>query len=402
MRRLLPLALGGAVAALVGVAVAASRHAEPTQSSPLRPDGGWSAAWTLSLVAAFALYVGGLLLLRRAENRTRAVIAVAVAIQLLPLASPVLLSRDVYLYWIFGRIGAVHGGDPYVDTPSEFPQEPAYEETGSDWRRSTFPYGPVFAGVAEVHAAAAGDSTDDAMLFYKLLGAALVVACAVVVGRTARDGPFAAALVGWNPLLAIHFAGGGHNDALMILPVLAALVLAARGRAVASGVGWAVGAAVKWVPLVFLPLELLRDRRRRALVVLGSFVTASALIAVVAALRYDSSRTAVAASISRQTSDVNSLSTPFRLMEVAGAPERLAILFCAALFAAAYGWLLWQAWRGRARHGLAAGLLLLAVPWPQPWYALWPLGFSALDEDRAARVLAVALSAYYLRDALPS
>ena len=45
--------------------------------------------------------------------------------------------------------------------------------------------------------------------------------------------------------------------------------------------------------------------------------------------------------------------------------------------------------------------MLLATSWLQPWYAIWALPLAAIEEDTLARVLAVALSAYFLRDAIP-
>ena len=85
----------------------------------------------------------------------------------------------------------------------------------------------------------------------------------LLAARLARDRPFALAFVGWNPLLAIHFAGGGHNDALMMALVLAALALAAAGRRGLAGVAWAPSIFVKWVPVVFLA-PARRSRRARA------------------------------------------------------------------------------------------------------------------------------------------
>ena len=72
---------------------------------------------------------------------------------------------------------------------------------------------------------------------------------------------FALAFVGWNPLLAIHFAGGGHNDAWMAALVLGALAFAAAGGdGLAAAVSWALAFLVKWIPLVFLPLRALEAR----------------------------------------------------------------------------------------------------------------------------------------------
>jgi hypothetical protein len=60
----------------------------------------------------------------------------------------------------------------------------------------------------------------------------------VVVGLAVVAAPmpaFAAAFVGWNPMLALDFAGGGHNDVWMIAFLLGALALASRRRPVLAG-----------------------------------------------------------------------------------------------------------------------------------------------------------------------
>jgi hypothetical protein len=93
-------------------------------------------------------------------------------------------------------------------------------------------------------------------------------------------------------------------------------------------------------------------------------------------------------------------SVPSRLSAV-GLPRDAAVALLAALFGLAYLWLLREAWRGRARLGLCAGLLLLATPWLIAWYAVWAVPLAAVEEDKGARLLALGLSAYLLRDAVP-
>jgi hypothetical protein len=56
---------------------------------------------------------------------------------------------------------------------------------------------------------------------------------------------------------------------------------------------------------------------------------------------------------------------------------------------------------GRARLALTAGLLLVTTSWLLPWYAVWAVPLAAVEEDRAARWLALGMSAYLLRDAVP-
>jgi len=64
-------------------------------------------------------------------------------------------------------------------------------------------------------------------------------------------------------------------------------------------------------------------------------------------------------------------------------------------------WLLRSARAGRPRLGLAAALVLVASPWLLPWYAVWAVPLAALDEDRGAWLLTLAVCAYLLPDRVP-
>ena len=222
--------LGSGLACLlfVGVAVAAAFP----EASPLAPEhaGGetkWAWLYLGASVAAFAAYVLAVVLLGRGRTaRVGVVLAITAAVQLVPLAGPVLLSTDAYTYWDYGRLGAVHDANPYSDPPSTFPDDPAYPLMGERWRDTTTVYGPGFTLLSEGHAAVVGDSAGLAGGLYKGLAAAAMLVLAGLAARLGRRPALSAAFVGWNPLLALHFAGGGHNDALMMAFVLAALALA--------------------------------------------------------------------------------------------------------------------------------------------------------------------------------
>src|SRR5215210_3168557 len=236
-----PLLAAGAVALLVAGCVACTW----VEGAPLVPeDAGRASGGRLGslflalLVLAFALYLVGLLLLRRRPARDAAVLAAAALVQLLPLAGPLHLSTDAWTYWEYGRIAAIHDANPYTDVPNDFAGDPAYERAGAAWRDTTSVYGPAFTLLSELVARVSGSSAAAAAWIYKALAGLSLLACAVLAARLARDRPFAAALVGWNPLLAVHFAGGGHNDATMVALTLAALVLAARGRRGPAAVAW--------------------------------------------------------------------------------------------------------------------------------------------------------------------
>lgn len=352
---------------------------------------------------AFAAYLAGLFLLSRAGGlgRRRAVIVLACAIQLLPLAGPVLLSTDVYTYWDYARISTAHGGNPYVDVPSDYPDDPAFPLMGSSWHDTTSVYGPGFTLASEVHAEAVGESEDAAAWAYRAAAAAAMVALVLLAARLSPQPAFAAAFVGWNPLLAVHFAGGGHNDSVMMALVLAALALAAAGRPMLAGISWALAIAIKWVPLVFLPLRFLEARKVGRRIDHRGLAAGLAVIVAIATWRYGLSWLGAAGPLATNLAEERArYSIPSRVASL-GLPEGGVVAAFALAFAAAYVWLLREAWRGRARLALTAGLVLLATAWLVPWYAVWAVPLAAVEEDRTARVLALALSAYLLRDAVP-
>ena len=399
----LPLAAAGLVALLVAgcVSVAWIECAPLVPADAGRADGGRLGWIFLALLAAaFAVYLGGLALLRRSGVGLRAAIVAAVAIQLLPLAAPLLLSTDAWTYWEYGRIGVVNGGDPYVDTPSEFPGDPAYDDAGAAWRDTTSVYGPAFSLLSEAVALVSGSSEDAAAWIFKTLAAAGVIACALLAARLARERALAAALVGWNPLFAIHFGGGGHNDALMVALTLGALVLAAGGRRHRAGAAWALAILVKWIPLVFFALRAVAARAERRPVGHLGLAAAAALVVALATWRYGLDWLRSFGPLARNAEERSSYALPHRLEQL-GVPHDATLALALTVLALGLLWLAREAWRGRVRLGLAGCLLLATTPWLTPWYAIWALPLAAAEDDRRAQAIALAFCAYLLPQTIP-
>jgi hypothetical protein len=216
--------LGPGLVCLALIALAA-QAAGP--AAPVIGRHGESSLYLGAIGGAFLAYLTGLLVLRRRPTPLAAVLTVAVLIQVAPLARPLLLSQDAFAYWDYGRVAAIDDGNPYRDRPSRFPSDPAYRMVAPGWRRTTSVYGPLFTLGSEGGALALGSSARAESLFYKALAALGTVLLAGLSAALSSRPVFAAAAVGWNPLLAIHFAGGGHNDVWMMAPLLGALVLSA-------------------------------------------------------------------------------------------------------------------------------------------------------------------------------
>jgi hypothetical protein len=288
-----------------------------------------------------------------------------------------------------------------VDTPSDFPLDPSFPYVGEKWVDTTSVYGPAFTLASEPLALADGESSDAAAWTYKTLAAlALLAAAALAAFLAPGRRAFALAFVGWNPLLAVHFAGGGHNDVWMAALVVGALAFGATGRRQLAGVSWVAAILVKWIPLVLLPLRVLEARATRRKVGHLGFAAAAVVLVAVATTQYGLHWLGALGPLVRNANEETSFAIPHRLEQM-GLPEWLAFALVASAFAVAYLWLLREAWRGRARLGLAAGLLLLATPYLVPWYAIWVVPLAAVEEDKAAQGLALLLCAYMLRQTIP-
>jgi hypothetical protein len=399
-RRPLPLLAGAACLAGVAVALAAAAQAQSAASSPIRPAGAWRWLLVAGLVGALVAYVAGVFGLRRRNASLLMVLALAAAVQLAPLAGPTLLSTDASTYWMYGRIGATLGGNPYADPPSGYAGDPAYRAMGSSWHHQTSLYGPVFTAVSEAVAKGAGRNAGRADLLFRGVAAASMLAVVGLAAALAERRAFAAAFVGWNPLLALHFAGGGHNDAPMMALVLLALLLAARGHPDLAGGAWVLAIGVKWVPLAFLGLWLVARYRRRLPLGLRGLTGAAVAVAGVSSLLYGTHWLSAAAGVSKQARREGSIGLAHWLSEL-GLAHRPELAVIGLFLIGAFGLLAWRAWRGRLHLGLSGSALAFGQGWLNPWYASWGTTLSAVEEDGLAYAAAIALTGLLLSDALP-
>lgn len=82
--------------------------------------------------------------------------------------------------------------------------------------------------------------------------------------RSSRQGAHLVLAYAWNPLLAIEVAGSGHIDILGALMVVVSAAALVRRRRATAAVALALAIAVKFLPIVLLPLYWKRVRIRDA------------------------------------------------------------------------------------------------------------------------------------------
>jgi alpha-1,6-mannosyltransferase len=369
---------------------------EPLHGGHPRGDRVWSWLFLATALAALGAYVAAWVLLRARVVALGAVAAIAVAVQLAPLAGPLLLSTDGWTYWGYARLAAVHGHNPYRAVPADGPGDPSLPWVGTAWRHTSSIYGPAFTLASEP--VGHSSSPDVAAWFFKGTAALAMLLATLAAARVASNRAAAVAFVGWNPVVALHAAGGGHNDAWMAALVTGALALAAGGRRELAGAAWATAILVKWIPLLLLPLHLIAERRRRF--GWAGFAAVGLVLAALATVQYGTGWVRALEPVARKAGDQTSFAIPSRIAQL-GVPRELAAGLLAAAFVVAYAFLVRDALRGRARLALASALLLLASPWLVVWYLAWPVSLAGAEEDRTAQWLTVALSVYLVPQAIP-
>lgn len=130
-----------------------------------------------------------------------------------------LFSGDVYVYAIHGLMG-LRGFDPYSTGASVIGPTAEVLTIHSLWRDTPTMYGPVFMRLMQGIVAITGDNLVAAVLIFRTIVFASLVAAAgamwSLADRLGRPPAQAFVFTLLNPLLMFHMIGGGHNDGLML------------------------------------------------------------------------------------------------------------------------------------------------------------------------------------------
>ena len=360
-----------------------------------------SAGLTIVMVAMFASYVLTVGVAHRLSPLL--VLGVIAALHALILLAPPLFSTDVFSYQFYGRIGAINGWNPYLAGPGALTGDPLYWYIGSKWVSTPTVYGPLFTSLSYLLAPLTMPAN---VLAYKAIAAMSSLGVVALVWNAARlrgvDPVRAAALVGLNPLIVVYGVGGGHNDLLMLLPLLAGVVLVLQRRDRLAGGSMMLAVGVKLTAGLVLPFalagaraSLYRSRRRDLLIGAG---IATAILSAFAFAMFGTGPLHLPATIENVQGKGNWQSFPgfvgTRLgLGTVGHPVALVL---GVLFLAVLGWLIWRVWHGGldwiAGAGWASVALLLSAGSLLPWYVAWLMPLAALGRDRRLWRVSVLLT----------
>ena len=384
----------------------------------------WALAWTV----LFACYYLAFRLCPSGEGVSR--IFRRVALFLICLWAAFFAINLIFMYpvgaadlfdQIFrARLTAHYGFNPFTTLPSSIQGDPFRPYVA--WSGDPSPYGPMWEALAAGASFFGGDNLWNNLIIFKAL---VVVAYGVSVGLTyaiLRAWKPEWALRGtlffaWNPLLLFEVAANGHNDAVVVMFMLAGVYALVAGWRWAVLPALAAGALTKFVPVLLVPvavaaiwrdrLPLSRAKKKDNAAVTQFDVVKNLAIGVVfsvglAAVLYAPFWTGLDSILPRNRGNLFTASIPKvivdALVRYAGLKEATAqfyvrntaytLVALVAVGLAIYIVRMRNATTPKAREKLVGttlgafyeiifAYLIFAALWFQPWYIMWLVALTA-------------------------
>lgn len=345
---------------------------------------------------------------RRAQRLTAANLATlrrfAVGFGLSCILMYPMFTQDFWLSVAWGRMIA-QGDNPYYAyfTASIYEGLPLfYEDT-------YMTYGPLWGWICALVAVLGHRVEVWEFLIFKglLLGAwiaCLSIICRVMRHRPIMDQALAVLLFGWMPMSYFLTVAEGHNDIVMVLPMMGWLLLLSRGNHLASPWALAISVLIKYITLPLALVELwhgwsaMRGRRRAYTAAL----VACAAVAVLCVMTL--ARDLEFLTAARRMQDWHML-TPAKALYQLAIWLHLPIpgyLFSGTVLLAGLTLIAYYAWPVLGRTDVdqlllvsLAGLLvilLVVVGHVWPWFVLWVLAPAVVVRRCLAKDIAIALA----------
>jgi tetratricopeptide (TPR) repeat protein len=227
--------------------------------------------WPVSAGAVFGvallLSFGGYLLAARRARRAGAgrrgwfwlLLGVQAATCSWLAVQPYLSSQDIFSYAFYTHILLWYHRNPYLAVPRDFPFDPLY--SAIFWKDQPSNYGPIWTYVSALAPLLAGPRVGLTILGLKAItiGSALASTPLLwsALGQLRPEQRVLGTLLfAWNPLLLLEAAEAGHNDVLMALFLVLSIWCWSRQWRTAGVLMLTLGALVKYVAILLIPLYL--------------------------------------------------------------------------------------------------------------------------------------------------
>lgn len=317
-------------------------------------------------------------------------------------------ATDLFHNILDGRLFWVYHLNPIIVPPRAIAADPLYPFL-TYWQGTTTAYGPLwFLFTAPAALLTKTSVVDNIIAFKAVPWLAQLVSLVLIAGIVDRlhPGRVGAAVLcfGWNPLVLWETAGNGHNDSLMMMFALLAILCLLSDVWPLAFTFLACSVLVKYVSLVLLPVFvvwIVRRRGRRALRPLLSGLALALAVAVVIFLPFWAGRASLAPLFAQQNRFISSPAAALTGIWGEKIPATravtqvktelrtaFAVLYCVALVRLRPS----PASLARASVEVMFLVLVLLTWWFWPWYVIWLLALGALLPGTVQARLSVLFS----------
>jgi alpha-1,6-mannosyltransferase len=172
-------------------------------------------------------------------------------------------SIDIFTYMANGYFGITPGGNPYINASKEAANTSfGHQLLSWGWQpvHGISPYGPLWTHFSMAVLRITQNVAIDVLLIKSLVVTASLLSAVLIwqiLGKVRPQVQLLGTIVYlWNPMAIVEFAAEGHNDAVMIVFTLFALLLTIDARPVTSMLTLVFSILVKYVSIIFLPAQL--------------------------------------------------------------------------------------------------------------------------------------------------
>lgn len=346
-------------------------------------------SFLISLAIAGIAYLLALREFFSSEDLPRRVVVIGLVLaavwHVLFLLVPPGFDDDIHRYVWDGRVQRL-GYNPYLVVPSD----PALSALHTDETRnlnhpdlpSPYPAGAelFFRAVTSIH-----ESVLAMKIAFVLCDLIIVFVLFDVLRRSGQAAHWVLAFA-WNPLLAIEVAGSGHVDILgALLLIVSVAALLRRWRPIAA-VSFALAVAVKFLPIVLIPLYWKRIRVRDAL--LAAFVFGILYVPFL-----DHGRIPLG-SLGTYVQSFRFNDPLFAALERVTTPQMIAG-FALAIGVITAVVMRWKSALSPGAFAWPMGASLLCAPVVYPWYLIWVLPFLRSGSTLPIAVWTVSITMTY-------
>src|SRR5215467_2055289 len=174
------------------------------------------------------------------------------------LCAPGMMSQDMFLYGLKGRMIVVYHVNPYLVTQSAFPHDVLYSALLKGARDAVV-YGPVWSDLSILVTLPAGASVANIMFGFRLLGliAHLINTILIwaILAKLKPEVRFSGTLLyAWNPLVLLMSVAEMHQTVVVVLFMLLAVFLLQRNSLMLSWVFLLLAILINFWCLLVVPL----------------------------------------------------------------------------------------------------------------------------------------------------